>query len=148
VEYKIHSERFIGPLTATQYADWTTGKNAEVLAAYDQWPVESFAAVTRNKYGKGAGWYVGTIIKEENFYAQLIEKLLADASIKSVLKPPAGVEFSVREGNGKKLLFIINHTEQKQIVPVPKGATELLSRTETSDKLELDILGVAVLELK
>lgn len=149
VEYRMKpNSRFTGPFTATRYADWTKNNQAEIIAGYDQWPVSEFAAVTRNEYGNGVGWYVSTVVKETEFYDQLIRNLLIDAGIKSVLEPPAGVEVSLREGAGKKLLFIINHTEEKQTVAVPPGKVDLLTQTKTGDSIELDILGVAVLRLE
>jgi len=121
VEYEVVGKDMLpGAFTATKYTDWITNKGAEVLAGYDQWHMKPFAAVTRNSYGKGYGWYVGTVMKEDAFYDQLIAKLLTDAGIKPVINPPNGVEVSIRQGGGKKLLFLINHTEQTQTVNIPK----------------------------
>jgi len=148
IEYKLKvNDKFSGSFTASLYSDWIISNDAEIVAKYDEWPVSSYAAITRNKYGNGIGWYVGTVIKEDAFYDQLIKSLLNDAGITPFVQPPNGVEISVREGNGRKLLFIINHTENKQIVPVPTGKIELLSQSKTIDTIELDILGVVVLIL-
>jgi beta-galactosidase len=148
VEYELETkDKFTGTLTASQFADWVTNEKAETLVRYNQWPVASYAAVTRNNFEKGIGWYVGTIVKEDSFYDQLIGRLLEDAGIKPVLSPPEGVEVSVREGGGKKLLFLINHTEKKLVVNVPSGKTELLTQSKTGATIELEILGVAVLEM-
>jgi hypothetical protein len=35
----------------------------------------------------------------------------------------------------------------KQLVQVPKGKTELLTQSKTNDTLELDKLGIAVIQL-
>jgi len=149
MEYKVSGKADLtGSFTATKYTDWITPENAKVLARYqDQWHLEPFAAVTRNKYGEGKGWYVGSVFKEEEFYDQLIEKLLEDAAIVPLVKPPVGVEVSIREGGNKKLLFVINHTEEPQTVKVPKGKIELLSGKETKDTIELDTYDVAVIKL-
>ena len=86
-------------------------------------------------------------VKEEAFYDALVANVLAGAHLAPVVKPPEGVEVSIREGAGKQLLFVINHTEQRQTVPVPAGKTELITGITTSDTLELDIYGVAVIKL-
>ena len=139
---------FDGSFTAIKYVDWLTPESAETIANYpEQWHMESFAAVTRNSHGKGIGWYVGTVIKEDAFYDKLVSKLLEDADIEGLIKPPLGVEISVREGNGKKLLFLINHTKEVKSVNVPKGKLELLSETITQDSLQLDRFDVAVIEI-
>jgi len=149
VQYKVTGTKsFPGSFTATKYVDWLTAENAGTLAGYDdQWHMKPFAAVTKNKYGKGKGFYVGTVIKEDAFYDQLITKLLDDADIKPLVKPPKGVEVSIRQGNDRKLLFIINHTEQLQTVNVPKGKLELLTNKKTKDTIRLDTFDVAVIKL-
>lgn len=136
-----------GSFTATRYADWITPNGAQVVAAYAEWPVQEFAAVTRHAFGKGRGWYVGTVVKETAFYDRLAKALLADAGIEPVLELPEGVEVSVREGGGRRLVFILNHTTTPKTVRVPAGKRELLTQQSTRDTLELGILGVAVLEM-
>ena len=53
----------------------------------------------------------------------------------------------MRQGNGRKLLFLLNHTETEQTVTVPKGKRELLTGKTTGESLTLDIFGVAVIKL-
>ena len=137
-----------GAFTATGYSDWASAKGAEVVAGYGAWPVEGFAAVTRNAHGAGHGWYVGTVMKEEAFYDHLVSALLEDAGVSAVVDPPEGVEASVREGDGRQVLFVINHTEGPKTVPVPAGKPDLLAGTETGETVELEPYGVAVIRLK
>jgi beta-galactosidase len=146
--YKIISnELFPDTLTAINYSDWITPKTAEVKAGYNQWHLKSMAAVTRNTFGKGIGWYVGTIAKEEKFYDAVMSSVINDARIETYKGLPAGVEASYRTGNNKKLLFLINHNEEPKNVPVPSGKTELITGKKTQGTLELGIYGVAVIEL-
>ncbi len=134
--------------TAIQYADWVTPHGAKAMAGYaGQWHMKPFAAVTRNTYGKGKGWYVGMVAKEDSFYDRLIHQLLEDAGIKPVLNPPLGVEASIRQGQGRRLLFLINHADESQTVAVPPGKVELLGGGKTDESINLDRFGVAVLEL-
>jgi beta-galactosidase len=91
---------------------------------------------------------VGTVVKEESFYDELITKLLADAGIKTYIDLPIGVEASIRQGDSKKLLFLINHTEESRVVKVPAVVKkDLLSGEKTEKNIELGIFGVAVIEL-
>jgi beta-galactosidase len=138
---------FAGSYTAIQYSDWVTAQSADVLAGYEPWHMQSFAALTRNTCGQGYAYYAGANIKEEGFYDALARDVLAHANITPVVTPPAGIEVSERAGLGKRLLFVINHTEQEQRVSVPAGKLELLSGATTGDMLELDIYGVAVIKL-
>jgi beta-galactosidase len=148
VEYAVQAQGPLdGAFTATQYADWAIPDGAEVVAGYGTWPVEDFAAVTRNAHGAGHGWYVGTVMQEESFYDRLVAALLEDAGVSAVVDPPDGVEVSVREGEGRRLLFVINHTEGTRTVPVPEGKRELLAGVDTGVTLELEPYGVAVIRL-
>jgi beta-galactosidase len=148
MEYGVMGKNgFSGTYIAGQYADWVMPQGAEVLAGFEPWHMQSFAALTRNRFGQGYGYYAGVNVKEETFYDALVADVLAHAGIRPVTKPPAGVEISVREGDGKRLLFAINHTEQKQTVSVPAGKSELLTGATTGDTLELDVYSVAVVKL-
>ena len=86
-------------------------------------------------------------MKESEFYDALMAKVLKSAKVRAPLTPPAGVECVVRQGKGKRLLFLVNHTEEKATVAVPAGKMELLTGKKTGDALELGAFGVAVLKL-
>jgi beta-galactosidase len=136
-----------GSFHAQYYADWVKVRTAEKLVGYEPWHMTRFAAATRNRYGKGSSYYVGTVVQEEAFYDLLIAEVLRAAAICPVVSPPRGVEVSVRQTRGRKYLFLINHTEVRQSVKVPAGRKELLTGALTEDKLTLDVFGVAVLKL-
>ncbi len=141
------TDAFPGTFSGSQYADWVIPERAEKLVGYTPWHMAPYAALTRNAHGKGAGWYVGTVMKEDAFYDQLIDGVLADARLRPTLRPPAGVEMSVRRGGGRRILFVVNHTEERKSVPVPAGKRELLAGRRTGGTLDLDRHGVAVIEL-
>lgn len=137
-----------GTYTAINYVDWVIPDGCQTVAGYaDQWHMNPFSAVTWNSFGKGKGWYVGTVFKEEPFYDNLIAELLKDAGVRPPVDPPNGVEASIRQGNGRKLLFLTNHTEQPKIVDVPEGRIELLGNTKTNKTLKLDRFESAVVLL-
>lgn len=132
---------------ALYYADWVTPKTAEPLAGYEPSHMMEFAAVTRNCYGKGVAFYVGTVVEEDTFYDALIKTVLRTASIRPLVRPPPGVEVSVRQGPGRKIIFLINHTGSPQPVKIPFGRKELLSGVFTKGQLVLEGFGVAVIKL-
>jgi beta-galactosidase len=136
-----------GRFTAHRYADWARPKGAEALARYEDWHMKPFAAATRNRFGRGTGYYVGTVIKEESFQDALIADVLRSARIRPPVAPPPGVEVSLRQGRGRKLLFLLNHTEGEQTVKVPAGRSELLTGKTTGAELTLETYGVAVIRL-
>ena len=53
----------------------------------------------------------------------------------------------VRQADGRKLLFVINHTEETQTVSVPAGKERLLGGGTTGETLDLEAYGVAVIRL-
>jgi beta-galactosidase len=136
-----------GEYTATMTAEWVQAETAEVLAGYSAWHMASYAAATRNRFGKGVGYFLGTVIEQEEFYDLLVADILKSASVTAPLTLPNGVEVSLREGEGKQLLFLVNHTEEERSVAVPAGKMELLTGTETTDTWVLDRYGVAVIQL-
>jgi beta-galactosidase len=87
-------------------------------------------------------------MKEPAFYDRLAHALLADAGIGAVVEPPKGVEAFVREGEGRRILFLINHTETHANVNVPAGREELLSGKRTIESLDLGPYGVALIRLQ
>ena len=120
---------------------------AEVLATYEAWHMASFAAATRNRFGAGSGYFVGTVVEQDRFYDLLVADILDNAGVAAPVVPPDGVEVSVREGNGKRLLFLINHAAEDRSVAVPAGKMELLTDAETTGSLVLERYGVAVIQL-
>ncbi len=136
---------FADTLTAIDYVDWVTPKTAEVVASYDRWPLEPFAAVTRHEAGGGIAWYVGTVFREDSFYDALIDRLLRDAGVERWVTLPAGVEASVRQGSGKKLVFFINHSGMEQRVAITPGKRDLLGGGALGESVALSPYGVAVI---
>ncbi len=136
------SEKHVG----TMFADWVTIRGAEALAAYDQWHLRGHAAVTRNRFGKGFGYYVATIAQSESFYDELVSDVLARASIPR-MRLPRGVEAVVRTGEGRSILFLINHTDDQVVVEPPAGRQELLTGEITGSTAILERHGVLVVKL-
>jgi beta-galactosidase len=146
--YKVHGDPQLGDaFTAVHYADWIKPIGAKTIARYGPPHINQFAAVTRNEFGRGTGWYVGTIVSETQFYDRLVARLLNDARIEPLVAPPPGVEAATRANAEQKLLFLINHTEEDKPVRIPKSRRELLTDETTGESLKLKPFGVAVIEL-
>jgi beta-galactosidase len=147
--YQLKTDGVLGETyTAKHYADWITPTTAKSLAQFDEPHLREFAAVTRNEFGDGVGWYVGTIIDDSKFYDRLITQLLADAKIQPLISPPPGVEVSIRGNKQTALAFLINHSEDEVTVTVPAGKQELLTGTDTTETLTMPAFGVAAIELR
>jgi beta-galactosidase len=136
-----------GLFHAQGYADWAKVRTAETLAGYVPRHMKAFAAATRNRFGKGRAYYVGTVIQEEAFFDALMADALQGAGIRPLVSPPRGVEVSQRQAGRRRYLFLINHTEARQAVTVPAGRKELLTGRLTQKTLSLAAWGVAVIRL-
>lgn len=135
-----------GDWTAALYADWVRPRGAEVLAHHCAEHLEGFAAVTRCRFGQGTGYYVGTIVQEPEFYDRLVGDLLRSAGIRPPAAPPAGVEVSVRRGEGRTLLFLINHTAEAKAVPLSGAVRDLLTGQSHAEQILLARFDIAVCE--
>jgi beta-galactosidase len=131
--------------TAEHYVDWIIPDGAEAIARYDHWHLRDYAAATRHRCGQGWGYYVGTVAKDVALYDRIVADALAKAGIAPVLAPPTGVEIGVRSGQGRSIVFVINHRDEPASVPVPAGKTDLLNGGTTSGAaIELPPYGVAL----
>lgn len=136
-----------GRFAAKHYMDWINPEKATTLAGYLSWHLTPYAAATRNQFGKGIAYYVGTRIDEEVFYDLLIKDLFKQADIQPMAQIPAGVEVHWRRSPHKSLLFVINHTEKHQELSFPgKPDRELIRGAVPETPLQLPRYEVAVLE--
>jgi beta-galactosidase len=149
VKYKIHDaqdpdQEFV----AIHYADWIRPTEAETMWRYKEPHLDSFAAVTRNEFGGGIGWYIGTISEQPEFYDGLIAEALMDAKIEPLVKLPLGVEAAVREADDRALLFLVNHTAEDQSIAMKRRGKELLSDRQVAARVALEPFGVAIIRLE
>lgn len=104
----------------SKWADIISLKGAESIADYASEFYTGTPCITKNQYGEGAAFYVGTE-PEEALMVQLMDVLLTDAGVESLGASDEGVELSVREKDGKKWLFAINFNEVTANYDVPEG---------------------------
>ena len=79
-------------------------------------------------------------------FARLARRLSGEASVAPLLDASAGVEVTHRSADGRSYLFLLNHSDTERVVDLGGiQGFELLGRSEVSDRITLDPLGVAVL---
>ncbi len=124
-------------------------EGAEVLASYEKDYYASMPVVTSNAFEKGKTYYVGTRSNDE-FYSALISKICAEKGIKATMNAPFGVEVSIREKEGKKYLFILNHNKESVEVTMEYQGIDLLNDTNymVGDKVTLEKFGVCLMEIQ
>jgi beta-galactosidase len=119
---------------------------AEALGTYASDFYAGGAAITRNAYGKGAAYFIGA-----RTGADFLEKLYLDALVKplDIIRPPieapTGVSVQTRVGEGKAYHFVMNYTEERQIIDLPYDMRDLITgETIKKGRQTLPVYGVLI----
>ncbi|MGN7350923.1 beta-galactosidase [Paenibacillus amylolyticus] len=128
--------------------DLLHSEGAEVIAEYGDDFYKGMPVVTRNTFGQGEAWYVGSD-PDERFLDGLLGQLAAAKNVESLLETPEGVEVSARTKEGKPYLFVMNHNATTQSYDLGTAkAHDLLTNRELSGSVEIEARGVQLLEMK
>ncbi|MFH1378243.1 MAG: beta-galactosidase [Planctomycetota bacterium] len=147
MKYKVKGNGALdGDYTGIYFADWVIPQTAETLAVFDEPHLADYAAATRNKYKKGTAYYVGMLTENTAFYDRLIADMLSKAKIVPLVAAPEGVEVSAREDDKKRLVFLLNHTEETKTVDIPAGGRDALQGKSAGRSVALDKYDAAVIE--
>lgn len=102
------------------WADLLTLTTAEPVAEYAREFYAGSPAITRNRFGKGQVYYVGTTM-DDALSDRFLQELMDTAGLEALMDTPAGVEAVHRVKDGRTYLFLLNHTEDPQALRVPEG---------------------------
>jgi beta-galactosidase len=150
---KTQAAEALSALTRERYAcamlcDVMEAQGAEVLAVYENDFYAGKPAVTRNAYGRGRAYYVGTD-SEEDFIQELLEAICDECGIIPDFQVPQGVEITQRFKGDTCYTFVLNHLTEKVIVDLNNlTGKDLITGKTVAQRLELEPKGVAVLEEK
>jgi beta-galactosidase len=129
---------------ARVWFDVLTPTTAQVLATYGKGYYAGQAAITINDFGSGAVVYVGTDLASAGSASKLIN-FLAQGKISAGPSLPEGVEFAVREKQGKQTFFLINYTEKAQKVTLDRGYQNALTGETEPAEVQLPAFDVKIL---
>jgi len=116
-------------------------EGAEVIATHTSGPGEGEPAVTRNSFGEGAGWYVGTVLSVDDL-KPVLERVYADAGVRPSGLPER-VEVITRHGTNEDFVIAINHHDEAVTLNVT--GEDLLSGETLAGEWELGAGDVAVI---
>lgn len=121
-------------------------EGAEEISAYETDFYQNTPVITRNVFGEGQAYYVGTR-SSEAFYSAFLEKIFEQTGVTSVMSVPEGVEVSVRENEKGRTLFLINHQKDSVEVVLDRAVQDLLEQThyKAGDSVMLEKMGVRIL---
>jgi beta-galactosidase len=118
---------------------------AETLARYTDGYYANKPAITLRRSDSGGGAvYVGTM-GNKGLYTVLSAWLVARSHLAPLLKAPKGVEIAARERNGTSYLFVLNHTDEEQLVRIPYPSHDLISDRAVETWTTIEPYGVYVL---
>ena len=100
--------------------------SAQILSTYNYDFYKGEALITKNNFGKGCAYYIGTSSDEE-FYDALIEKITSEKSITGVYKETKGLEVTVRETDEYKFIFALCRNEDGINFVCPYDGTDILT---------------------
>jgi len=123
----------------------TSAPDTQVVLRYGKangW-LDGKPAVISRKVGKGSITYVGALV-DDGVMKGLIDTALADARVSREFAVPENVELMTREGQGKRIVILVNHSRERREVALPAAMTDLLAGGKVS-KVTLSSEGVAVL---
>lgn len=96
---------------ARNWMEKLVAEDAEVIAEYGSGIYRSNPAATMKRFGKGIAIYVGTFASTE-FHDELTDWLMRMGFAEEVLPSTSGVEATRRRGEGKEVVFLLNHKEE------------------------------------
>ena len=122
-------------------------EGAEAVATFTEDFYAGRPAITRNAFGRGLAYYVGTQA-EPDFLRRLLSEIRAETGIRPPLKAPPGVEAVTRVNNDGRFLFLLNHTASAQFVELAAlEGVDLLTGEPAGPQVHLAPRDARVIEL-
>lgn len=124
----------------------TSAPDTQVVLRYGKangW-LDGKPAVISRRIGKGRITYVGALV-DDAVMKGLIDGEMADAGVTGDFAVPADVELMTREGAGKRLVILVNHSREVREIALPGPMTDVLAGSKIS-AVTLAGEGVAVLQ--
>jgi len=98
-----------------------------------------------NNFGLGKAIYIGTI-SQQAFYYDLVNWLRNLCGLQMLLKVPDTVEVSMRQKQGTKIFFLLNHQNTPVRITFYKPMHDFLTERTFSGNYDMPPHGVLVLD--
>lgn len=129
------------------YATVINLKDATIEGVYKQDFYRGTPAVTSHSYKNGKAYYIGGRL-DHSFHQDFYLKLMDELSIKPIvsIKHEKGVSVQVRQDHEKIYVFVMNFTEQSQVVFFDNVVKDLITGEELTGNLDVGIYEVKIFE--
>ena len=116
-----------------------------MLATYAKDFYAGRPALTLNTFGLGKAIYIGTM-SHQHFYYDLVVWLRQICNLHPLLKVPDTVEVSLREKEGLKIFFLLNHQNVPVRIQFYQPMHDYLTGNTLTGSYDLPPHGVLVLD--
>ncbi|MCC6490835.1 MAG: beta-galactosidase [Candidatus Hydrogenedentes bacterium] len=115
---------------------------AQPVAEYAEGRLKGKAAITQRIIGKGHVYYLGAYLPQD-MLERFVGGLMPEYRIKGI---PDGVEITQRRGKDGRFVFVINHSGQRQTLPLPGTFPDLLTGQTVGPVVTVSANGILVLK--
>jgi beta-galactosidase len=130
---------------ARLWCDIIEPKECQVLATYAKDFYAGRPAMTMHAFGLGKAVYIGTQ-SHQQFYYDLVGWLRQMCNLHPLLKVPDTVQVSMRQKEGTKIYFLLNHQNSPVRIQFYKPMHDFLTGNNFSGNYDLPPHGVLVLD--
>lgn len=130
---------------AQLWCDVIEPKECEVLATFAKDFYAGKPALTIHTFGLGRAIYIGTM-SHRFFYLDLVNWLRQLNGLAGLLKVPEGIEVSLRQKEGVKIYFLLNHQNSSVRLQFYKPVHDFLTGTTFQGAYDLPAHGVLVID--
>ena len=127
------------------WCDIIEPKGCQTLAVFAKDFYAGRPAMTMNTFGLGKAIYIGTM-SHQPFYYDLIAWLRQLCNLVPLLKVPENIEVSMREKDGTRIFFLLNHQNSPVRIQFYKPMHDFLTGNTFSGNYDLPPHGVLVLD--
>jgi beta-galactosidase len=131
--------------TARLWCDLIEPKGCQILATYAKDFYAGKPAITLNNFGLGKAVYIGTQ-SHQHFYDDLVTWLRQTAGLHPLLKVPENIEVSLREREGTRVYFLLNHQSSPVCVQFYKPMHDFLTGNNIVGNYNLPPHGVLIID--
>jgi beta-galactosidase len=130
---------------ARLWCDLIEARECQVLATFAKDFYAGRPAMTMNEFGLGKAIYIGTV-SHQYFYHDLITWLRQLCNLFPLLKAPDTVEICMREKEGTRIYFLLNHNSSPVRLQFFKPMHDFLTGASLSGNFDLQPNSVLVLD--
>jgi beta-galactosidase len=130
---------------ARLWCDIIEPKGCQILAVYAKGFYASRPAMTMNNFGLGKAIYIGTM-SHQHFYHDFVGWLRQMCNLHPLLKVPENVEVCMRQKEGTRVYFLLNHQNSPVRIQFYKPMHDFLTGNTFSGNYDLPPHGVLVLD--